>query len=176
MRPYKGGGGDIKPPIMPPRCQLYPDVISLHTLSIQLQLWGIFGPITLPVKLRPDRASRIKIEEGSGVFYRFYNVNIVFGFIFTILALLLCNVLTNSIREKEFKRMRKLQTFMNRMRGDLRALNSGFGQNCDSKGIGLLIQQEVEGGPLRTYKCGMSYIGVGESLVKCFSARREIII
>ena len=108
-------------------------------------MWGLFGPITLLVKVRLDRASGTKREEESQVFYRFYNVNLVFGFIFTILALLLCNDLTDAIQEQEFKMRRKLQTYMNRMRDDLRALNSGFGQNCDSKGIGLLIQQEVRG-------------------------------
>ena len=65
---------------------------------------------------------------------------------FTILALLWCNVFTNGIREQEFKGRRKLQTFMNRMRKDLRALNLGFGHNCDSKVMGILIQQEVGDG------------------------------
>ena len=109
-------------------------------------MWGLFGPITLLVKVRLDRASGTKREEESGVFYQFYNVNLVFGFIFTIIDLLLCNIFTDEIREQEFKRRGKLQTFMNCMRKYLRALNSGFSQNCDSKGMGLLIQQEVGAG------------------------------
>ena len=35
---------------------------------------------------------------------------------------------------------------MNRMREDLRAINLEFGKNCDSKGMGILIQQEAGGG------------------------------
>ena len=109
-------------------------------------MWGLFGPITFTAKVRPDRESGTKREEESGLFYRFYNVNLVFDFIFTIITLLLCNVLTDAIQEKEFKRRRKLQNFMNRMKEDLRALNLGFGHNCDSKVMGILIQQEVGDG------------------------------